>query len=217
VLTPQTQTQQTAAAYGEAVAHLHDLMDTFSWTDEHPQLDRRTLLDDPLLCIEHSRGGSEAAAFIRPIAERIADWLHGEHHDLATGVCHGDLQGGNAVLANDGTICFFDFERCGFGWRAYDLATFRWGAAMSKFRLGGSDATIDSLWAAYLDGYTRHRRLSAADLTATDVMVALRHIWYVGLEAKHADRWDRPVVDDAFWSREVDFLGDWTRRSRFNR
>jgi Ser/Thr protein kinase RdoA (MazF antagonist) len=125
---------------------------------------------------------------------------------LPVGLCHGDLQGGNAALAEDGTICFFDFERCGIGWRTYDVAVFRWGAAMGKFRLGWSDATVELLWKAYVRGYERHRPLTSQELDATTCLVVLRHIWYVGLEATHVNRWGTPVVNDDFWNREVAFL-----------
>jgi Ser/Thr protein kinase RdoA (MazF antagonist) len=212
LMTPRTQTVQTAAAYGNAVARLHDRMDDFSRTDGQGSLDQQVLLGDALESIGEHLGSRDDASFVRRIADHMADWLQRQRGDLIQGVCHGDLQGGNAVLADDGAVCFFDFERCGVGWRAYEVATFRWGAAMGKFRLGWPDQTVHSLWAAYLEGYTQHRRLSPGDLAATDMFVALRHIWYIGLEAKYAHRWSQPVVDDTFWNRELNFLRDWVGR-----
>src|SRR5262249_54605790 len=38
------------------------------------------------------------------------------------GVIHGDPQVLNCHFTPDGAVNFFDFDHCGFGWRAYDLA-----------------------------------------------------------------------------------------------
>ena len=35
---------------------------------------------------------------------------------------HGDVQGHNHHLTEDGQIIWFDFDLCGWGWRAYDIA-----------------------------------------------------------------------------------------------
>ncbi|WP_429842749.1 hypothetical protein [Brevibacillus sp. FIR094] len=41
-------------------------------------------------------------------------------------MCHGDLQGNfNTNFCDDNTYTHFDFDLCGYGWRAYDLAAFK--------------------------------------------------------------------------------------------
>jgi thiamine kinase-like enzyme len=40
---------------------------------------------------------------------------------LEIGFCHGDFHGGNACQ-KDGSFTFYDFDCCGWGYRAYDLA-----------------------------------------------------------------------------------------------
>jgi len=44
---------------------------------------------------------------------------------LEWGFCHSDFHGGNARLDSDGLCRIFDFDCCGPGWRAYDLAVCR--------------------------------------------------------------------------------------------
>lgn len=125
---------------------------------------------------------------------------------LAVGACHGDLTGANASLAADGTLTFFDFEYCGLGFRAYDLATFRWGAAMGPHRLGTDDR---ALWSAFLAGYAERRPVLAPDLAAIPPLVAARHFWYLGLQMANWDYWGRVEVNDEFFDRELGFLRDW--------
>ena len=47
---------------------------------------------------------------------------------LEQGFCHGDMHGGNAHFTDDNIVTCFDFDCCGWGWRTYDVAVFRWGA-----------------------------------------------------------------------------------------
>ena len=127
-----------------------------------------------------------------------------------TGICHGDAQGGNAHLAPDGTLTFFDFDVCGLGWRAYDIAVFCWGAAVGKVRLGWEAKTVDRLRAAYLRGYEAVRPLRPPEYEAIDALVLLRQYWYLGLEVGHWDNWGVSEQGRAaFFEREVVFLRDW--------
>lgn len=95
---------------------------------------------------------------------------------------------------------------CGFGWRAYDLAVFSWGAALSKDRLGKSDEDIEKLWTAFLHGYLERRHLSEVDIQAIPVFVAIRHIWFLGIHPGNWDNWGYSEVDDRFLDRELAFL-----------
>jgi Ser/Thr protein kinase RdoA (MazF antagonist) len=45
---------------------------------------------------------------------------------LQWGACHGDLFRGNRHATEDGTLTLFDFDECGMGYRAYDLAVYLW-------------------------------------------------------------------------------------------
>jgi Ser/Thr protein kinase RdoA (MazF antagonist) len=46
--------------------------------------------------------------------------------DLEVGSCHGDLHGWNAHIDQNMALTVYDFDCCGVGWRAYDIAVFRW-------------------------------------------------------------------------------------------
>ena len=71
----------------------------------------------------------EDLRFIEIFKEELLDVLLNIPRDeLDYGFCHGDFHGLNAHKNNKG-ITFFDFDCCGFGWRAYDIAVFRWGPA----------------------------------------------------------------------------------------
>jgi Ser/Thr protein kinase RdoA (MazF antagonist) len=93
---------------------------------------------------------------------------------LEWGVCHGDLHYGNAHRTGD-QITLFDFENCGVGWRAYDLAVYLWAA-----RIVAKEGTA---WKPFLRGYTEHRALNETELQSIPLFVPARHIYLMGLTA----------------------------------
>ena len=70
------------------------------------------------------------------------------------GFCHGDFHAANAHLTEGNTVTFFDFDCCGFGYRAYDIAIFKWDS-----RLMGKEKETER-WEAFLRGYMGLRDLS---------------------------------------------------------
>lgn len=65
---------------------------------------------------------------------------------LSVGLCHGDCHGWNATIEQGGAI-LFDFDECGIGPQAYDIATFLWGCTQV------SPALRLPRWPRFVDGY----------------------------------------------------------------
>jgi len=80
------------------------------------------------------------------------------------GLCHVDLNFSNAVRLADGQIGLYDFECCGPGILAYDLAVFRWVQRL----VGAPERT----WHDFLDGYRRHNEISERELAGMDLLVS---------------------------------------------
>ena len=211
-VTPPTQTEPLARRYGAAVAGLHAATDDFS--SPHPRfaLDLDFLLAKPLKVVQpYLAHRTDDWRFLRALEVTIAEQLAAlQTHGLDCGVCHGDAQGGNAHATPDGTLTFFDFDVCGTGWRAYDIAVFFWGAALGKVRLGWDAQTVARLCDAYLSGYLERRPLGAADQEAIVPCVLLRQCWYLGLEAGNWDSWGiGEARREAFFDRELRFMREW--------
>ena len=67
-------------------------------------------------------------------------------------MCHGDLHTGNARFDKDGRLTLFDFDSCGYGWRAIDIGVYH----VSYDWIDLSDRTRlekDRFWEAFVDGY----------------------------------------------------------------
>jgi Ser/Thr protein kinase RdoA (MazF antagonist) len=203
---PPAKTAAQSAAYGGAAAAVHNASDDFTSAHNRFRLDLGHLVDEPLAAIRPLLDHRPAAwstllRLVEGVCEALATLPAGR---LEWGFCHGDLHGGNAHIAADGTVTFFDFDCCGPGWRAYDIAVFRWAIAFYDQH--------DRHWPPFLAGYQRQRRLSDLDLQAVPLFVALRHLWLMGSEAANGVYLGYDTVDDRYFDRTIGFLRDWGRR-----
>jgi Ser/Thr protein kinase RdoA (MazF antagonist) len=81
----------------------------------------------------------------------------------------------------------FDFEFCAYGYRAYDIATFRWSR--------GSDNT--ELWNAFLNGYQSVRKLNDSEMKSIEVFIQARNLWWMSSLSKMPEY--QHIFDDEFW------------------
>jgi Ser/Thr protein kinase RdoA (MazF antagonist) len=138
--------------YGRAVAELHDASDDFRSAYPRFRLDAGTLLDRPLSRIEPRLAHRpDDRAYLLGLAARPRERLARlPAAELEWGFCHGDTLGSNAHLDGD-TIVHFDLDDCAPGWRAYDLATYRW---IWTWR---TPEAAEARWAEFLAGYRERR------------------------------------------------------------
>ena len=97
-----------------------------------------------------------------------------ERYDLI----HADMRLANLLIDNN-TIRVIDFDDCGYGWFMYDFA-----AAISFIE---DDPHIPACKAAWLQGYQKHRILSAQDIEEIDTLVMLRRMALLAWIGSHMD------------------------------
>ena len=88
---------------------------------------------------------------------------------------HGDLHAGNAMLSDDNQIIVLDFDLCGRGPMAYDIASYIW--ASEKI---GVDKTLEI---NFLAGYEEIRRITPAEKDALPILIVAKSIWWLALRA----------------------------------
>jgi Ser/Thr protein kinase RdoA (MazF antagonist) len=188
--------------YGRAVASIHVATDDFETGHERFALDLEHLLTEPLAAIRpflrHRPADLDTIERLAGLVRRrVAALPAGE---MDRGFCHGDFHGDNAHIEGD-TVMMFDFDCCGPGWRAYDIAVFRW-------RWGDYEAG-EARWTAFLEGYRSLRPIGEADLAAVPLFVVARAIWLRGLHAANTADWGRSWLNDAYWDRLLKGLREW--------
>ena len=173
-------------SYGHSLAHIHALAD--GWPAPRPRtpLDLAYLLDRPLEQLASLAARHDDWAFLQAVAAvvrpRLAVLPTSPPH---YGYCHGDAGSNNAHVADNGQVTLFDFDFCGPGWRAYDVATF----------VNGESAEVVQ---AFMAGYAEVRVLADEELAALPLFQIAQSIWLLGLRASYINEWGEIHFADKF-------------------
>lgn len=173
--------EEICNAFGKAVANIHLQSEGFTSDNARQKFDLDFLIDQSLNIIqdgmEHRRDDFE---IIREVGKMLHQaLLNNPINQLDWGICHGDLHGNtNVSFTEDLVMTHYDFDLCGYGWRAYDIAEFR---LAREVRLGHDPDQLERLWNAFVEGYRSVRALSEHDLMAVPIFVGIRQLWLMGL------------------------------------
>jgi Ser/Thr protein kinase RdoA (MazF antagonist) len=201
-----------ARAYGRLAARLHATVDDDLPTYARFHLDERHLLDEPLTAIRTRMGDvdgcAEDLAYLEEIGARVRNELMAlPRTSPAYGLCHGDLHPGNVRFGDDGELTLFDFDCCGYGWRAYDLAVFLWNSYLER----RSKTWRASRWRAFLRGYGAVRVLTADDLAPVPLFLVARQIWLMGLDCRGQSDWLPQWLTPEWFHSMVKYVRGWVQ------
>lgn len=199
-------TSYRAYVLGQAIAKVHKISNQFECDHQRLKLDLAFLIDEPVELMAQQlsdRFGNEINQ-LKKLAIRTKQniqslTLSGD----SWGIIGGDFHGFNQHFTNDDKVTLFDFDLCGYGYRAYDLAVFRWlqvsdddiaktyWHALFKGKLG--------LWIHFLSGYQTIRSISPEEMSAIYEFVRVRQIWLMGSYIASPN----PFIpsDDAWWQK----------------
>lgn len=157
-----------ARALGEALARLHLAADRFRSLHHRHRLDLSALIDASLERIApYLAEQPDDLHLLQRVAERVRQGLSTlEVGPGGWGLIHGDPHTGNCHYES-GRPILFDFDTCGYGWRAYDVGI-TWGDRENPHRT------------AFLEAYQSVRPLSESETAALPAFVKARVIWDAG-------------------------------------
>ena len=123
----------------------------------------------------------------------------------AYGWIHGDIgfiQGGNVHADGDGNLTLFDFDFCGYGWRAFDMAVFQWNRALEFGWTKTGRGKTTRRWKAFLQGYSKFRTLEESELTCCRLFVPVRHFHAMGVHAQST----KGHLNDDYFDAALNFV-----------
>lgn len=190
---------EDAYMYGSEVAKLHKLSNNFKPKYKKNDITMDYLLYDSIQVITKYLDKDEASkkyfdGFISKLLVKIKKL---STKKLNYGFCHGDLHGGNAHQ-NAQDFEFFDFDFCGFGWRAYDIAVFRWGCKLRSRE--------EELWSSYLSGYSSINPISEPELEWTKYFLIIRDLWVMALHINNSKDFGTTLIGDFYIKKRIYFL-----------
>lgn len=202
--TYESKDAEAAYAYGKLAAQIHTATETFQSLHQRVALDLEHLIDTPLRSIQPVLAHRpEDWKCVQTVTETLRQRvIQLPLSSLEQGFCHGDLHWGNARFQDKtNTVTLFDFDCCGVGWRAYDLAVFRWGARVRKKE--------QEQWPVFLRGYREVLNIHERDIQAIPYFVALRHLWLLGLHAGNRQDFGMAWMNDTYFDEAITFLREW--------
>jgi Ser/Thr protein kinase RdoA (MazF antagonist) len=197
--TVRPMSREQSRQFGEAVAGIHLASNDFVSAHERTRIDLEFLLDRPVDRVRRFLDGRrpEDVRFIADVAEELKQQIPelGIAGD-GFGVIGGDFHGGNNHLSDTGELTMFDFDLCGHGWRAFDVAVFVWGTGEEHRE------TIDG----FMEGYEAVRPLAEAERRAIPLFVLARQIWIMGSHTTYIETGGMNWLGDGYRDRMVGFL-----------
>lgn len=157
-------------AFGQVTARMHLAAGAMAGKLPRAVLDAYTLLARPMDLIRAAypdrSADVEELCEITKQARAVMDAL--PQRPPVWGFCHGDLNFSNVHVTANGALTLFDFEYCGPGWPAYDIAT------VFNFERGEPART-------FLEGYESVRPLRADERAALGWFQIANRIWMLGM------------------------------------
>lgn len=167
-----------AGIFGKTIAKLHIVSNQFSSRRKRIHYDIPTLTGQGLsyLISFLKKRRPDDAKFVIDCANKAK----GQVESLSPkgdewGVIHGDLTEWNHSFTNDDLITLYDFDLCGYGWRAYDISS-------TYLCTGDADQ-----WPAFLDGYESIRPLTYTERLTIPAFRILTLLWKLGFTASYPD------------------------------
>lgn len=205
-------TMEDSWIVGRAAAEIHKASDGFACGHVRGELDFVHLIDKPLNILQsrmaHRREDFEyLCGVIARLREKLEELIR---EGLDWGICHGDLHGNtNAAFAENGELTHYDFDLCGYGWRAYDIAEFR---LAREIHCGDDHEEAECLWQSFMEGYSEVRRLDERDLRAVPLFIGLRQLWLFSLCFSEAELTGCIETDEGFIDSKLDECRSWEAR-----
>lgn len=180
-------------AFGEIAAQMHLRAGADAEKDARVPLDAYSLLERPLDLLGAAYPEkSDELDELREAAEGVARVMAGLKQPGSWGFCHGNLNFSNVHIDAQGAFCLFDFEYCGPGWPAYDIATVLNFESRESAR-------------AFLEGYERIRPLPDAERAALPWLQIANKLWMLGTAASLTGVFGSQIVSGAYFDQVLEF------------
>jgi Ser/Thr protein kinase RdoA (MazF antagonist) len=182
---------------GTALAQVHRFSHDFQSTVRRDELTLEYLLDRSMETIApFLTSNSDDRDYVYGV---IAD-LRAHLNDLPTDrpywtICWGDPHSGNAHFTAEGLITMFDFDQCGYGWRAFDLAKF----LNVSLRTGISLKVRE----AFLAGYQSIESIESFEVDALQALTLTAHFWSWAIAVNAARIHNYSRLDETYFTRRV--------------
>ena len=185
-----------AQRLGETLAKLHNTAQEFKCQSDRPHLTIDYLLDDSLRDLSPFLLSSAYAYMDDAIAQIKEQICHLPQTFPMWSVCWGDPHSGNVHFTENNEITLFDFDQCGYGWRAFDIAKF--------LQVTAQAGISPNVRRAFLEGYQSVQSLHEVELRCLQPLIQVAQIWSWAISVKSAIVHNHSKLDASYFHQRLE-------------
>ncbi|WP_299486738.1 phosphotransferase [Acaryochloris sp. IP29b_bin.137] len=185
---------------GETIGRLHQVATDFHSRAYRQPLTLDYLLDDSLEAIApFLQDRPQDHEYLIDIISEVKKKLQDMPKDPPFwSVCWGDPHSGNVHFTDDNQVTLFDFDQCGHGWRAFELAKFLHVSART-----GMQKQVRN---AFLEGYKSVQTVTTQEEDSIQPFSQAAHIWQWSIGLKSAKVHDNCRLDNSYFNQRIQQL-----------
>lgn len=185
---------------GQTVAELHLTSSGFRTRAYRQPLTLEHLLDQSLSgIVPFLKHRPSDLAYIEKTIEAIKTQLqHLPQKAPYWVVCWGDPHSGNAHFTSDNQVTLFDFDQCGYGWRAFELGKY--------LQVSLSAGVGRQVRDAFISGYQSVQPLTEYERNSLQYLTQAAHIWAWWISLSHERLHNFSRLDDNYFSHRLEHL-----------
>jgi len=180
---------------GASVANIHEKTNKFKTKYFRQILDISYLVDQSLVQIKPFLNTNQFE-YLQKIQSKIySNVSHINSDNSNYGICVGDINASNFHINEKNIITHFDFDQCGYGYRAFELGKF-------SSSLRNDDLKKDNVL-AFLEGYEKIGQLNDIEKLAIPYFEIVSIIWVMSIHVSNADRIGYKYLEKEFWTQRI--------------
>ncbi|WP_207765260.1 phosphotransferase [Solitalea longa] len=188
---------------GQLMANVHRL--TVNKKLERVNYSPAVLLEESLKKLgEFLSADSQEMAFMKSLQHYLLTSLSSaNHNDLRQGIVHLDIWFDNFNINAENEITLFDFDFCGNGWLALDLAYYIMQLHnMERYEEKNYQPKIES----FLKGYESIVKTSEEERRLLPMLGLCVYFFYLGVQCQRYDNWSNSFLSEDYLKRFINGL-----------
>lgn len=199
---------------GHAMAHFHNISSKTKLQYPRHEFTVDTMLRRPVEVVAPAfKNLPEEYIFLKKTAHYVAGKINNlDTSKFSFGYCHYDFLPKNFHFENPYTLTFFDFDFCGWGMLANDVASFYihyfMETTLNKITRERGDADFQ----LFIDAYRENRPFTEEELAAVPYLGFAFWVFYLRFQFEHYDDWSNTFFNDRFLRERIRILKLWAGR-----
>ncbi|MCC8411072.1 phosphotransferase [Mucilaginibacter sp. UR6-1] len=199
---------------GHEMAHFHNISSKTKLQYPRPEFTVDTMLLQPVKVVAPAfKNLPDEYALLKELSAKVADKIKSfDTSKFSYGYCHYDFLPKNFHFENAHTLTFFDFDFCGWGMLANDIASFYVHYFMETTLNKITKERGEADFQLFIDAYREVRPFTEEELEAVPYLGFAFWVFYLRFQFENYDDWSNSFFNDRFLRERIRILKLWADR-----